>query len=152
MGAEGQNGLPCPTAHAAFGASQGVVGLLGYESTLLVHVQLFIHRNLQDLLHSAALHDFSQLVLMSGIVLIQVQNLAVVEPYEVLMGPLLKIVQVPLVGIPSVVSNSPPSFLSSPNLLSVTGSHCIIDKDIEEQLSQDKGLEEHHSSPASTWS
>jgi len=33
-GAEGQNPLPRPAAHAALGAAQGKVGLLGCECTL----------------------------------------------------------------------------------------------------------------------
>ncbi|KAK4829553.1 hypothetical protein QYF61_005222 [Mycteria americana] len=89
-GAEGQNHLPPPAGHAAFDAAQDTVGLLGCKHTLSVHVQLFIHQ-------------YPQPVLKPRIALTQVQDPAVglVEPHEVHMNPFLKLVQVPLGGIPS---------------------------------------------------
>jgi len=74
---------------------------LGCECTLLGHVQLFIPQYPQ-VLGRAALNPFiPQPVLISGIALIQVQDLALglVEPHEVHTGPLLKLLQVPLDGI-----------------------------------------------------
>ncbi|KAK4828118.1 hypothetical protein QYF61_023916 [Mycteria americana] len=104
-GVEGQNHLPQPAGHASFDAAQDTVGLLGCESTLLAHIQLFIHQYPQVLLHRDALKPFiSQPVLILGVALTQVQDLALglVEPHEVHMGPLFKLVQVPLDGIPSL--------------------------------------------------
>ncbi|KAK4810921.1 hypothetical protein QYF61_013329 [Mycteria americana] len=79
--------------------------LLGCKRTSLAHVQLFIHHYPQVLLCRAALNAFiPQPVLILGIALTQVQALALglVELHEVHMGPLLKPVQVPLDGIPSL--------------------------------------------------
>ena len=45
--AEGQDHLPAPADHASFDADQDMVGFLGWESTLLAHVQLAIHQYLQ---------------------------------------------------------------------------------------------------------
>jgi len=45
--AEGQDHLPSPADHASFDADQDMVGFLGWESTLLAHVQLAIHQYLQ---------------------------------------------------------------------------------------------------------
>jgi len=71
---------------------------------LVAHVQLFIHRQPQVLLGRDLLNSpIPQPVLIVGIALTQMQDLAVglVEPHEVHTGPLLKLVQVPLDGIPS---------------------------------------------------
>ena len=98
-GAEGLNPLPQPAAHAAGDAAQDMVGLLGYECTLLVPVQLFIPQYPQVLLCRAALHPFiPQPVLIRGVALTQVQDpaLGLVEPHEVHTGPLLRLVQVSL--------------------------------------------------------
>ncbi|KAK4830883.1 hypothetical protein QYF61_013812 [Mycteria americana] len=102
---EGQNHLPRPAGHASFDAAQDTVGLLGCKRTLLAHVQLSIHQYPQVPLPRAALnHIIPQPVLILGIALTQVQDLALglVEPHEVHTGPLLQIVQVPLDGIPSL--------------------------------------------------
>jgi len=104
-GAEGQKHLPRPAGHIAFDAAQDTVGLLGCENTLLAQVQLFIHQYLQDLLGRAALSSFSaQPIFVLGIAPTHVQDLALdlVEFHEVHTGPLLKPVQVPLDGIPSL--------------------------------------------------
>ena len=82
-----------------------MIGFLGCERTLLAHVQLFIHHYPQVLLRRAALNPFiPQPVLILGVALTQVQDLALglVEPHEVHMGPLFRLVQVPLDGIPSL--------------------------------------------------
>jgi len=102
--AEQQNHLPRPAGHVAFDAAQDKVGFLGCECTLVAHVQLFIHQYPQVLLSRVGLDPFiPQPVLIVGVVLTQVQDLALglVEPHEVHTGPLLKLVQVPLDGIPS---------------------------------------------------
>ncbi|KAK4832883.1 hypothetical protein QYF61_026433 [Mycteria americana] len=81
-----------------------MVGLLGCKYTLSAHVQLFIHQYPQVLLCRAALNPFiPQPVLILGVAVTHVQDLALglVEPHEVHMGPLLKLVQVLLDGIPS---------------------------------------------------
>ncbi|KAK4810201.1 hypothetical protein QYF61_011795 [Mycteria americana] len=102
---EGQNHLLQPAGHAAFDAAQDMVGFLGCECTLLAHVQLFIHQYPQVLLCRAALNPFiPQPLLIPGLAPTKLQDLALglVEPHEVHTGPLLKIVQVPLDGIPSL--------------------------------------------------
>jgi len=68
----------------------------------MVHVQLFIHQYVQDLLGRAALNPLiPQPVLIAGVALTQMQDLALglVELREVHTGPFLELVQVPLDGI-----------------------------------------------------
>ncbi|KAK4816043.1 hypothetical protein QYF61_011051 [Mycteria americana] len=126
---EGQDHLPQPTGHASFDAAQDMVGFLGCKRTLLAHVQLFIHQYPQVLLHRAALNPFiPQLVLIPGVTLNQVQDLALalVEPPEVHMGLLLELVQVPLDGNPSlrhVNHTTQLGVILHPNLLRV---HSIL--------------------------
>ncbi|KAK4827132.1 hypothetical protein QYF61_014526 [Mycteria americana] len=99
--AEGQNHLPRPAGHASFDAAQDTVGLPGCEYTLPAHVQLFIHQYPPR----AAPNPFiPQPVLILGVAPTQVHDLAfgLVEPHEVHIGPLLKLVQVPLDGSPSL--------------------------------------------------
>jgi len=52
---EEQNPLAQPAGRAAFDAAQDTVGLLGYERTLLAHVQLLIYQYPQALLGRTAL-------------------------------------------------------------------------------------------------
>jgi len=69
----------------------------------MAHVQLFIHRYPQVLLSRAALNAIiPQPVLIAGVAPIEVQEpeAGLVEPHKVHTGPLLKLVQVPLDGIP----------------------------------------------------
>ncbi|KAK4810926.1 hypothetical protein QYF61_013334 [Mycteria americana] len=104
-GAEGQNHLPQPAGHASFDAAQDTIGFLSCKRTSLAHVLLFIHHYPQVLLCRTALNAFiPQPVLIPGVALTQVQALALglVELHEGHMGPLLKPVQVPLDGIPSL--------------------------------------------------
>ena len=63
---EGQNPLPRPAGHAAFDAAQDMVGLLGWECTLVAHVQLFIPQYPQVLLCRATLHIHIQTFLILG--------------------------------------------------------------------------------------
>jgi len=87
-----------------FGAAQDMVGLLACKCTLVAHVQLFTHQYPQVLLGRAALNPFTpQPVLIVGVALTQVKDFALglVELHVVHMGPLLKLVQVPLDCIPS---------------------------------------------------
>jgi len=114
--AEGQNPLPQPAGHAAFGATQDTVGLLGCERTLLARVQLFIHQYPQILLGRAALNPFiRQPAPIPGVTLTHVQDLApgLVEPHEVHMGLLLELVKVPLDGIPSLQGTGCTTLVSS---------------------------------------
>jgi len=71
-----------------------MVGLLGCESTLVAHVQLFIYQYPQALLGRAALNPFIlqpvyQNIIL-GVALTQMQDFALVlvEPHEVHTGPL----------------------------------------------------------------
>jgi len=101
-GVEGQNHLPRPAGHASLDAAQDTVGRLGCECTLVAHVKFFIYQYPQILLLRAALNPFiSHPVLIVETAPTQMRDLALglVEPHEVHMGPLLKLVQVPLDGI-----------------------------------------------------
>ncbi|KAK4815585.1 hypothetical protein QYF61_004800 [Mycteria americana] len=100
-GGEGQNHLPRPAGHTSFDAAQDTVGFLGCEHTLLDHVQLFIHQYPQVLLCRAVLNPFIQACIDTG-GCPDPGVLGLVEPPEVHMGLLLKLVQVPLSGIPSL--------------------------------------------------
>lgn len=58
------------SGHSSVDAAQDTVGLLGCKSTLLVHVQLFVHRVPRVLLHRVAVSEFfSPSVFLSKIVL-----------------------------------------------------------------------------------
>jgi len=81
-----------------------MVGLQGFEQTLVTHVKLFIHQYPQVLLGRAVLDPLiPQPVLIPGVAPTQMQDLALglVEPHEVHTGPLLKVVRVFLNDIPS---------------------------------------------------
>ena len=80
---EGNNHLPLLTGHSSFDAPQDTVGLQGCKCMLLAHVQLFVDQDPQVLLYRAALSEFSQSVLLSGITSTQVQHLAIgfVKPH-----------------------------------------------------------------------
>jgi len=74
--AEGQSHLPRPAGYAAFDAAQDMVGLLGCECTLLVHVELLVNQHTQVLLGRAALNPFSALpVFVLVIALTRMQDL-----------------------------------------------------------------------------
>ena len=82
-----------------------MIGLLGCERTLPGHAELLVNQHPQALLLRAALNPFIlHPLLVLGIAPSCVQDLALglVELPEVLMGPPLKPVQVPLDGIPSL--------------------------------------------------
>ncbi|KAK4823530.1 hypothetical protein QYF61_003039 [Mycteria americana] len=121
---EGQNHLPRPDGHAALDAAQGTVGILGCEHTLPAHVQLFIHQ-------------YPQPILIVGLALTQVQDpaLGLVEPHEVHTGPLLKLVQVPLNGIPSlrrVNCTTQLGVICKPAECALDPTVCVIDEDIKQ--------------------
>ncbi|KAF4788915.1 mRNA cap guanine-N7 methyltransferase [Turdus rufiventris] len=99
--AEGQN--PLPAGHTGLDAAQDSIGFLGYKHTLLAQAQPLIQQNPQVLLGRVALNLFnSQSALILGVILTQGQDFALgLDPQEILMGPLLKLVQIPLDGIPS---------------------------------------------------
>ena len=76
----------------------------GCKDTLLAHFQLPVHQYPQVLFGRAALSPFiPQLALIKRVALTQVQgfSLGFIEPYEFLLGPLLKLVLISLDGIPS---------------------------------------------------
>ena len=90
---EGLDHLPQLAGHISFDTAQDTVGFLGWEGTLLAHVQLPIHQYLQAFFKRAVLSPFiPQLVLLVDVALSQVQDLAFgfVDPHEVHLGPLLK--------------------------------------------------------------
>jgi len=119
-----------------------MVGFLGCEVTLMAHVQLPICLYPQVFFRRAALNPFiSKLVLVLRVASTQVQDLAFgfAEPHEVLLGPLLKPVQVPLDGIP---------FLWCVDCTQPLGVTCkladptvdVTDVDIKEYQSQHQSL------------
>lgn len=91
-GIEGKNHLPRPTYHTAFDAPQDMTDLLGYKSTLLGHVQIFIYLKT----FSSGLLWISSLpkLICTWNYCDQVQDLALnlIESHETHMGPLLKLV------------------------------------------------------------
>ena len=92
---EVQDRLPYPAGHASFDAVQDTVGFLVCKDTLLAHVQLSITHYPQVFFSRAVLNPFiSQLILVVEVASMQVQNLAFgfVEPHEVHLGPLLKLI------------------------------------------------------------
>jgi len=102
-GAEGQNPLRPPAAHAALGAAQSRVALLGCQHTLPGHAELLINQHPQVLLLRAALNPFcTQPVFVLGLASTDVQEFALglVELDEVHTP--LQPVKVPVDGIPSL--------------------------------------------------
>jgi len=82
-----------------------MVGFLGCKCTLLGHIEFLINQHPQVLLLRADLNPFSaQPVSVLGIAPTHVKGLALglVEFHEVLTGPPLTPVNVPLDGIPSL--------------------------------------------------
>lgn len=75
---KGPNTLPLHAGHPSFAATRETVGLPHYECTLMAHVQVFIHQNIQVFIYRADHWDefFSQSVFMSGVALTQVHHLA----------------------------------------------------------------------------
>jgi len=122
-GAEGQNPLPHPAAHAAGDAAQGPVGLLGCQCGLLGHVQLFIHQYSQVLLLRAALHPFSTqpvFVVEIGPTQMQDLSLGLFELHEVHMAHISSLSRsLCMASLPSNVLTAPHSLVSSTNLLRV---------------------------------
>ena len=119
----GQNPLPRPAGRTSFDEVQDVVGLLDCECTLPGHAQFCIHQYTRVLLGRAALNPLiPQPVLMAGVAPDHVQDLVfgLVEPHEVRIGPLPKLVQVPVMAShPSGLSTAPLSLVSSANLMRV---------------------------------
>lgn len=101
--AEGENHLPHPAGPTAFDVAHHIVGFLCCEFTLLGYVELLIHQHAQFFLFRAALDSFFvRPVLVVGIALTQVQDLAfvVVKLMEFVSAHLSS--QVPLDGIHSL--------------------------------------------------
>ncbi|KAK4822199.1 hypothetical protein QYF61_011840 [Mycteria americana] len=126
------------------------------SGTLPAHIQLFIHQYSQVLLSRAAPNLFiPQSILILGVALTQVQDFALglVEPHEVHMGPLIKLVQVSLDGI---------LYLRHVNHTTQLGVTCklaegalhptvyVIDENIEQHWSQYRPLRDTtcHRSPS----
>jgi len=104
-GVEGQNHVLRPDGHTSLAVTQATVGLLGCKHILLAHVESSINCHSSIRLLRDALMSFSaEPVSVLGIALTQMQNLAVglVELSEVVVGPPLKPVQVPLGSISSL--------------------------------------------------
>ena len=86
---EGGNHLAVPAGYPSSEEGQDTIDLLSCKSTLLAPVQVFIHQDSQVFLCRATLKElFSQSVYVSGVTLMQVQNLALcyVEPHEAYMS------------------------------------------------------------------
>jgi len=91
--AEWDSPLPCPAGHSS-------VVFSGCKSTLATHVKVLINQHLQVILLRAVLSPFfTQPVFVLGIALTQVWHLA---PGLKGMGPPLKLLEVPLDGIPPI--------------------------------------------------
>lgn len=113
-------------------AAQDVFGFLGRRCSLLAPVQLFIHKNPKVLFHRTDLHEFFCQSVLSGIALTQLQRLALVEPQEVLMFPLLQFVQVPLDGIPSLCSSCTAQLYAICKLAEGVLGPTVMNKDTKE--------------------
>lgn len=95
---------------------------LAYKCTLPAHVQFFIHQYPKVLLRAALKPFFPQPLFIPGAVLIQVYHLTfdLVQSNDLHMNPLLKLVHIPLDGIPpSGMGTAPPSLELPTNLLRV---------------------------------
>jgi len=144
--AEGQNLLPRLSGHASCDAAQDMTGLLGCEGTLVAHVQLFINKYAQVLLVRAILNPFNpQPVLVPGVAPVQVQDPTLVlgEPHEVHMGSFLKLVQVPLDGIPClrhVDRTTQISIICKLAEGALSPTVCVIAGDIQQSWSQYRPL------------
>ena len=117
---EGENHLPLPSGHSSFDAAQDRIGLQVCKITLPAPVQLFLHQDLQVLLHRAAIKEFSQCEHISGIAPTQVQHLALgfvnfirftLTKFSSLSRSLW------MASLPSVVPTVPLSLVSSGNQL-----------------------------------
>lgn len=98
-----ENHLHPPAGHVSFDAAQDTVSFLDCKCALLVYVQFFISQQPQDLLLRATLNPFiSQSVLMFGTTQAQYRALSSVELHVLYARTLLKPVQFPLEGTPSL--------------------------------------------------
>jgi len=75
-GVKGQNPLPRPAGHTSPDAAQDTVGFQGCKHTLPAHVELLVHQYPQVLLRAALKSLSAQPVLVFGIALTHVQDLA----------------------------------------------------------------------------
>ena len=102
---EEDNPFPFPADYPSVDAAWDTVGLLGCESTLLAHIQLFFHQDPQVLFCKAALNEFfSQSVHISGIAPSASPCIWSCRVSLGSHGPTFKPLQVPLDGIPSFYS------------------------------------------------
>jgi len=119
-----KNHLLQPAGYTSLDTAWDKIDFRSCRCTWPAHVQFFIYQYPQVLLFRAALNSFiPQSALILGIALTQVQDLepGLVEPHEVHMGPLLKLVKVPLDAnpFPTSKSTAPLSLVSPANWLRV---------------------------------
>lgn len=100
----------------------------GCRGTLLAYIQFLVHQNPQILLCKVALKESSLSVHVAGITPNQLQHsaLGLIKPHYIHVGPLLKLVQVPVeASLPSVISTTLLRLVSSANLLRYSQYHCL---------------------------
>ncbi|KAK4816001.1 hypothetical protein QYF61_010869 [Mycteria americana] len=111
---QGDNHFPSPAGHTISDTSHDAIGLLGPLGTLLAHIQLAVDQHPQALFHQAAFQPlFSKPVVLHGVLVVQVQDLALglVEPYIIGLGPLIRPVQIPLQSLPPLKQINTPTQL-----------------------------------------
>ncbi|KAK4806198.1 hypothetical protein QYF61_001121 [Mycteria americana] len=94
---QGHDHCPSPAGHAIFDTSQDAIGLLGHLGILPAHIQLAIDQHPQVLFCQAAFQPlFPKPVVLRGVVVAQVQDLALSLVHTIGLGPSIQPVQVPL--------------------------------------------------------
>ncbi|KAK4818594.1 hypothetical protein QYF61_015456 [Mycteria americana] len=93
--------------------SQDAIGLLGHLGTLLAHIQLAIDQHPQVLCWAAFQPLFPKPVALHGVVVAQVQDLALslVKPHTIDLSPSIQPVQVPLQSLPTLKQINTPTQL-----------------------------------------
>ena len=117
---EADNHVPLPAGHPSSDAVQDTISLLGCKSSLLAHVQLFVHRDPQALLCRIALTELlSQSVYISETAPTQVEHLALAL-VRFLWDHFPSLSKSPwMVLLPSIMSTAPFNLASSANSLRV---------------------------------
>jgi len=139
--AERQNSLPRPADHASLDAAQGTVGLLGCECMLPAHIWFFIYQFPQVLLLRAALNPFIPILYWyRGLPWPMCRTLAVrlVKLNDTYKGPLPQPSRsLWMASLPWRISISHHSaWYHQQTCWGCTQSHYVINKDIEQYLSQ----------------
>jgi len=148
--AEGQNHLPRPAGHTAFDAAQDTVGFLGCEHAFAAHIQP-MSTSKSFLAGPLSIPSSPSLYWISS-THVQDLTLDLVEPHEVHVGPLLKLVWMPLDVILSVGHVSCTTQLGVICRLAegaVDRNVYVIDEDIKQYWSQYGPLRDtiHHWCP-----